>query len=229
MSSTPIQLAPPRNRKREAAIRAGVQIELVTIGWMVVEAIVAIGAGILAHSVLLLAFGIDSVIELITGGTLLWRLSTEARGGTLLRVEQAENRAAWITGVGLIALCLYVVATSALSLLGHNHPDESIPGIVLAIAALGIMPILVWRKRSIAEQLNSSALRADAACSLTCAYMVATLLVGLALTTLFHWWWTDAVGALALLYWLVTEAREAIEGARAGRGGCGCGDDHCSA
>jgi divalent metal cation (Fe/Co/Zn/Cd) transporter len=196
--------------------------------WMTIEAMVAIAAGIVARSVLLSAFGIDSVIELVTGSALLRRLSTEAKGRSLERVEWAENRAAWITGIGLILLCVYVVATSALSLAVQNKPDSSPVGIGLAVAALIVMPILVWRKRDLATRVGSRALRADAACSLTCAYMAATLLVGLLFNALFHWWWADGVAALALLYFLVPEAREALEGARAGRGGCGCGGCDCA-
>ncbi|HLJ66696.1 MAG TPA: cation transporter [Chloroflexota bacterium] len=222
---TPVTIGPIRRR---ADIRAGVRVEVVTVVWMAIEAVVAIGAGILASSVLLTAFGIDSVIELVSGGALLWRLMTEARGGSLERVEHAENRAAWIAGIGLVALCLYIVVTSALSLWEHNHPDASLSGIGLALAALVLMPVLVWQKRRIAARIGSAALRADAACSLTCAYMAATLLVGLALTALLGWWWADAVAALALLVWIVPEAREALEGARAGRGGCSCGDPDCA-
>ena len=222
--ATPISLTPLR---RKGDLRAGVRIEIVTVVWMTVEALIAIVAGILARSVLLIAFGFDSVIELVSGGALLWRLATEARGRSLARVERAENRAAWITGIGLVLLCVYVVATSALSLWSYNHPDPSLVGIGLAMVALVLMPVLVWQKRRIAARINSPALRADAACSLTCAYMAATLLVGLALTALFGWWWTDALAALALLYWIVPEAREALEGARAGRAACGCGDPSC--
>lgn len=222
--ATPLTLTPIRRR---ADVRAGVRIEVVTVVWMTVEAVVAIAAGVLAHSVLLTAFGLDSVIELVSGGALLWRLMTEARGRSVARVERAENRAAWIAGIGLVALCLYIVVTSGLSLWQHNHPDASVAGLALAVAALLLMPVLTWQKRKIAARINSAALRADAACSLTCAYMAATLLVGLALTALFGWWWADAVAAVALLYWIVPEAREALEGARAGRGGCSCGDPSC--
>lgn len=229
MSSSPLQLGPliTPNARRES-VRAGVRIEIVTVIWMAIEAAVAIGAGILARSVLLTAFGIDSVIELVTGATLLWRLSTEARGRPLERVERAENRAAWITGIGLGALCVYVVLTSALSLFLQNKPGESYAGMVLAIAAVVGMPILAQRKRAIANRIDSGALRADAACSITCAYMAGTLLVGLGLNALFHWWWADSVAALALLIWLIPEAREATEGARAGRGACGCGEPDCA-
>jgi len=209
---------------RAAAVRVGVRVELVTIAWMVVEAAVAGGAGILAHSVLLTAFGLDSLVELLAGGVLLWRLLTEARGGSLERVQWAENRAAWITGVALALLCLYVLVGAAAALLTRTAPDRSYAGIAVAVAAVIGMPLLARRKRRIAGQLNSAALRGDAACSITCAYMAGTLLVGLVLTVAFGWWWADSVAALALLYWLGREAREALEGARAGRGGCGCGD-----
>lgn len=184
----------------------------------------SIGAGVLARSVLLTAFGVDSVIELVTGSVLLWRLATEARGGPLERIERAEQRVAWITGISLMALCLYISVSSVAGLVLHNQPDGSPVGMALALAAVVGMPVLARRKRVIAAHLNSAALRGDAACSLTCAYMAATLLIGLILTAAFHWWWADSVGALGFLYWLQHEAREALEGARAGRGGCACGE-----
>jgi divalent metal cation (Fe/Co/Zn/Cd) transporter len=192
---------------------------------MAAEAVIAISAGIAAQSVLLTAFGLDSVIELVTGGTLLWRLATEARGGSLEHVERAENRAAWVTGVALLLLCIYVVATAALSLLTRTHAESSLIGIGLALVAVVGMPLLAWRKRVIAAPLGSAALRGDAACSITCAYMAGTLLVGLTLNALFGWWWADSLAALGLLYWLAPEAREALEGARAGHGACG--EDGC--
>src|SRR5262249_27605974 len=136
-------------------------------------------------------------------------------------------RAAWITGVGLVLLCFYVVASAALGLLTHNRAEASAVGIALAVVAVIGMPLLTWRKRAIATRLGSAALRGDAACSITCAYMAGTLLVGLVLGAALQWWWADSVAALALLYWLIPEARGALEGARAGRGGCSCGDDAC--
>lgn len=221
-------LAPLDFRQRRTDIRAGVRIEVVTVVWMTVEAIIAMGAGLVARSVLLTAFGIDSVIELVTGSALLWRLLTEARNRSLERVERAEVRAAWITGGGLVLLCGYVVVTAVLGLLSRTEAQESFVGIALAVAALVIMPILVWQKRSIARRIDSAALRADAACSLTCAYMAATLFVGLVLNAVLGWWWADSIAALGLLYWIVPEAREALENARAGRGGCSCGDEDCT-
>jgi divalent metal cation (Fe/Co/Zn/Cd) transporter len=183
---------------------------------MLLEAAIAIGAGLIARSVLLTAFGLDSVIELVTGGVLLWRLVTEARGSALDRVERAEGRAAGVAGVALILLCAYIVATSALSLLLHSHAESSPVGIGLALVAVVGMPLLAWRKRIIAARLGSAALRGDAA-----------LFLGLLLNAAFGWWWADSLAALALLYWLIPETREAIEGARAGRASCACGEDDC--
>jgi len=217
------------DHERAQAVWSGVQIELISFGWMIVEAIIAIAAGIIARSILLSAFGLDSVIELVTGGVLLWRLVTETRGMSLGRVERVENRAAWVVGISLVLLCVYVVVTSVAGLLTGVHAAESPVGIVLSVAALLIMPLLAWRKRVIAAQLSSSALKGDAACSITCAYMAGALLVGLALNAAFGWWWADSLAALALLYWLVPEAREALEGARAGRAACACDDDECDA
>jgi len=214
--------------ERGRALRAAVRVEQLTVGWMTVEAVVAIGAGLLAHSVLLTAFGIDSVVELVTGSVLLWRLSTEARGGSLQRVERAENRAAWVTGIGLILLCMYIVVSAALSLWTGSRPESAPAGIVLALLAVAGMPLLARRKRVLSLRLDSAALRGDAACSMTCAFMAATLLAGLVLTAAFNWWWADSVAALCFLYWLQNEAREAVEGARSGRGGCACGDAGCA-
>jgi divalent metal cation (Fe/Co/Zn/Cd) transporter len=210
------------------AVRAGVRVEQVTIGWMVVEAAVAIGAGVRAHSLLLTAFGLDSIIELVSGGVLLWRLLMEACGGSLERVERAENRAAWITGISLVLLCLYVVAGAVVALVSRTAPGRSYAGIAIALVAIAGMPLLARRKRAIARQINSAALRADAACSITCAYMAGTLLVGLLVTAVCGWWWADSVAALALLFWLSREARETLDGARSGRGGCACGDNGCT-
>jgi divalent metal cation (Fe/Co/Zn/Cd) transporter len=223
---TPLS-ATPANAERNMLVRTGIQIELVTVIWMLVEASVAIGAGIVARSVLLTAFGLDSVVELVTGAVLLWRLVAEARGDTLDRVARAEKRAAWVVGVALIVLCLYIVATSTLSLLTQTRAESSAVGIGLALVAVVGMPLLAWRKRAIAAPLGSAALRGDAACSMTCAYMAGALLVGLLLNALLGWWWADSIAALALLYWLIPEAREAIEGAKSGHKACACGDDEC--
>jgi divalent metal cation (Fe/Co/Zn/Cd) transporter len=211
---------------RVGDVRRGIWIELATIGWMLVEASVALTVGFLTHSVSLQGFGIDSIIELISGGVLLWRLLVEQRGGENEVVERAERRAAWITATALFALAFYIVIDSAISLLARSHAEASWWGIGLAIAAALIMPLL-WRgKLHIARQIGSAALKADAMCSITCAYMSITLLAGLLLNTLFGWWWADPLAALVLVYFIVREGREALHEARTGET-CSCCDDDC--
>src|SRR5262249_34858661 len=112
-------------------------------------------------------------------------------------------------------------------LLTQAKPDTSLVGLLVAVIAVIGMPLLAWGKRKIAAQLNSAALRGDAACSLTCAAMAATLFVSLATQMLFGWWWSGGIAALAFLFWLVREAREAWAGARAGKAACQCGDETC--
>jgi divalent metal cation (Fe/Co/Zn/Cd) transporter len=160
------------------------RIEQITVAWMAVEAAISIGAGFVTHSLLLVAFGLDSVIELITGVILLWRLSVQARGASIARVEEAERRSAWVVAFALIALCLYIVGSVGIGLHVRERPDSSLVGLgVAAVAVIG-MPLLARRKRQPAAQLDSAALRGNAACSMTCAAVAATLFAGLALNAL---------------------------------------------
>jgi divalent metal cation (Fe/Co/Zn/Cd) transporter len=200
--------------------RKGVQIEIITIIWMTVEAVVSIGAGIVARSALLTAFGLDSIIELVTGGVLLWRLSVETSGRHMEHIKQAEKRAHWIVAISLGLLCLYVLATSIYGLIGRLQPEGSLAGIgITLIAAVG-MPFLAWKKKRIAKQINSNALAGDASCSIVCAYMAGAVLGGLLLNTLFHWWWAEPVAGILFLYWLFGETKESFETIRTGK--CCC-------
>lgn len=201
---------------RAADVRAGVRIEIVTVIWMVIEAVVSLAAGIVAGSVLLTAFGLDSVIELISGSILLWRLSIEARGDGDERVETVERTATLVVAATLVLLCLYVMISAVYGLAAHIRPEASPVGIAVALAAALVMPWLGITKRRIAGRIGSEALRGDAAESFTCGYMAATVLAGLVLDALFGWWWAEDVAALVFLFWLVRETREAIEEARDG-------------
>ncbi len=205
-------------------VRIGVWIEVISLLWMVIEASVAIGVGFATHSVSLQGFGIDSVIELIAGGVLLWRLTLERRGASLYVVERAERRSAWVVAFSLFALALYIIGDSIFSLLTKSRAEPSLWGIGLAIAAAIIMPVLWQGKLRIALRIGSAALKADAVCSVTCAYMSFSLLIGLLLNVLFGWWWADPLSALALVYFIVQEGREALHEARTGET-CTCGDD----
>ncbi len=213
-------------RDSAGQVRLGIWIEVVTIAWMTFEASLAITIGYMTRSVSLQGFGIDSVIELIAGGILLWRLLVEQRGGTTDAIEQAERRAAWVTALSLFALAIYIVGDSAFALIIQSRPEASWWGIGLAIAAAIFMPVLWQGKLRVARRIGSAALKADAACSATCAYMAFTLLAGLLLNRLLGWWWADPLAALVLVYFIVREGREALHEARTGET-CDCGDEEC--
>jgi divalent metal cation (Fe/Co/Zn/Cd) transporter len=205
---------------RSAALRQGVRLEALTVGWMAAEAVLAIGAGVMARSVLLTAFGADSLIELLSGATLFWRLRTELRGEDDGRVDAVERRAAWISALLLIALCGYVALSSVAGLVLRIRPDPSTLGLAVSAAAVIAMPWLAARKRSVNRTIQSSALRADIAESATCAYLAAVTLGGVAVDLLTGWWWFEYLAAIVLLRWLIPEAREALEAAREGNTRC---------
>lgn len=202
---------------RGAAIERGVRLEVVTIAWMVAEAALAIGAGVAARSVLLTAFGFDSVIELLSGIVVWRRLNFEARGRSQDGIERMERTTARISAVLLILLCAYVVVTSLGGLLVRLKPEGSVLGIAVAAAALVVMPLLALAKTRANRDIGSASLRADIAETITCAYMAAVTLAGIALSSLLGVWWLQYVAAIALLIWLVPETREALEAATGGR------------
>lgn len=200
--------------ERLALVRTGVRLEVMTVAWMVVEAVVSVGAGVAAGSVLLIAFGLDSIIELLSGTVLLWRLTVEARGGDAEDVEIAEHRAAWAAAVLLLLLCVYVLVSSLYGLVSRSVPGASPVGIAVTAAAVLAMPWLGLKKRALARDIESDALEDDAAESFACAYMAGTVLLGLVLNAVFHWWWVEDVAALLFLVWLGRETREALGEAR---------------
>jgi len=200
--------------KRQEAVRVGVRLEVVTVVWMALEAALAIGAGVVARSVLLTAFGFDSVIELISGGVLLWRLSSEARGAGSERMESVERRAIRISAVLLVLLCAYVVFVGLAGLVARVRPEGSVLGVAVAATAVVFMPLLAWRKRRANLVIGSPALRADIAETITCAYLAGATLVGAGLNLVAGWWWAEYVAALVLLVFIAMETKEAIESAR---------------
>jgi divalent metal cation (Fe/Co/Zn/Cd) transporter len=199
-----------------ALVRQARQAQLLTITWMVIEGAVALAAAVAARSVALSAFGFDSAIEVFTAVVVLNQLSRPADISSEA-LDAGARRASRLVGIGLYTLAAYIVVSSAWTLLTGTHPDPSLPGLVLAASSVVIMPVL-WRWRlGLSARLHSAALRADAACSAVCLYMAVTLLVGLALNRVFGWWWADPVAGLAMIWWIRSEAEEALEAARTGR------------
>jgi len=205
--------------ERAVLIRHAFQLEWLSIAWMVIEGAVALGSGIIVHSLLLVAFGIDSVIELASACVLVWRLSVELRHGQAFS-EVTERRASRIAGGLLFALALCVVVSAGIGLWLHHGAEFSTPGIVLAVAAIPVMYFLSRRKLAVAEQLGSRALRADAIESITCGWLSFVVVLGLVAQLVLGAWWIDSLASLAVVYFLIEEGREAWEGDEC----CQCSD-----
>ena len=220
-------ITPPSDRSsRTADLGTALLLTYITLGWMTIEGAASLILGWSSKSLLLEAFGMDSVIELLSAGVLLWRLRVEAGGrADESRIEGVERRAARLMGYMLYGLALFVVLNSAYGLfLAHRVTDthESVWGILIGLVAKVGMPILAGYKLKVAARLNSRALRADAMESITCGYLSIVLMIGLAATRLFDWWWLDSVAALALIPFLVKEGRAAVKG-----DGCCCANSQC--
>jgi divalent metal cation (Fe/Co/Zn/Cd) transporter len=192
-------------------IQQAFRLEWLTVAWMVIEAVVAIGAGAMAGSLTLTAFGLDSVIELTSAGVLISRLRHELRHGEEFS-KQAERVASRIGGVLLFVLAAYIVLGAAWSLWARHGGEFSVPGLVVAAVAMPIMYVLARRKLDVARQLGSRAMRADAIESITCGWLSLVVVVGLVANLLLAAWWIDAVTSLGIVWFVVKEAREAWSG-----------------
>lgn len=177
--------------------------------WNSLEGVIAIGLGVLAGSIALVGFGIDSVIETSSGAILLWRLQARRDAED---AAAAERRALRLVGASLLVLAAYVAGDALLSILRREMPEESLAGIVLAGVSLVVMPVLARSKRRLARHLKSDALRADAVQTIICAYLSAILLTGLALNAQLGWWWADPLAALAMVPIITREGLEAWRG-----------------
>ena len=194
--------------QRQRLIRHAFRLEWLTVGWMAIEAAVAVASGIAARSITVIAFGLDSVIELASAGILIWRLSSELRFGCEVS-EPAERIARRVAGGLLFALATYVVAAAGWSLWSGEGAAFSWPGLAVAILAIPIMLVLARRKRALADRLSSRALRADAAEAIACLWLSLVVVVGLIAQFFAGLWWIDAVTSLAIVFFLIREGREA--------------------
>lgn len=194
----------------KSSVRRGRRLEYFTIAWNCAEALVAIVSGVMAGSIALVGFGLDSVIEVGSGSVLLWRL----------RDERRERRALQLVGVSFLALAAYVLVESVRDLWGHEAPERSLPGIAIAAAAVLVMPLLARAKRRVAGRLDSRAMHADSRQTELCAYLSAILLVGLVLNAALGWWWADPIAGIVMVPIIAHEGREALRGERCCEAGC---------
>ena len=192
------------SRPVDRLARQAVLLAWATIAWNVVEAVVAIGSGVVAGSLALVGFGVDSAIEVFAATVVLWRM----RG-----VDEArEERALQLIALSFFALGAYVVVEAVRDLLTDGHAVDSPVGIGLAVASLVVMPVLAWAKRRTGRALGSATVVADAAETRLCAYLSLILLAGLVVEATLGWTWADPVAALGIAALAVNEGREAWRG-----------------
>jgi len=193
---------------RESIVRRGLWLNVATIAYNSLEAVISLVAGVLAGSVALVGFGVDSIIEVTASGAAHWRLRADWHPARRERVERVTLR---VIGATFLALAAYVAYESVTALAQRERPDESPVGIAIAALSLVVMPLLARAKRRVALAMASGALAADARQTSLCAYLSAILLGGLALNALLGWWWADPVAALAMVPII---AKEGVEGLR---------------
>ncbi len=202
---------------RSAVARQGRRLEYFTIAYNSLEGLISIAAGIVAGSVSLVGFGLDSVIEVSSGAALLWMLSRERNAAAR---EHAERTALRLVGICFLALACYVLYEAGSALLRRNAPEASPVGIAIAALSVVVMPSLARAKRRVAASLGSAAMRADSRQTDFCAYLSAILLAGLALNAAAGWWWADPAAGIVMVPIIAREAINALRG-RACEG-CSC-------
>jgi len=184
--------------------RRAVRVELFTVGWNVIEAIVALAAGVVAGSVALVGFGLDSLVEVSAALVVLWQFFGVP--------EEREHRALKLIGVCFFALAAYVTFASIRDLLTRSEPSASIAGIAITAASLIVMPLLASAKTRIGREIASRSLIADSGQTKLCVYLSAITLAGLAANATLGWWWADPIAALAIAVIALREGLEAWRG-----------------
>lgn len=169
----------------------------------------AVAIGATAGSISLVGFGIDSFIEVASGGTLLWRMTVDSDAQSRERNEKLSLR---IVGICFLTLAAYVAYEAVSDLISGTAPDRSIPGIILACVSLVVMPILSRAKKKVGNELGSAAMSADARQTDFCVYLSAILLVGLLLNAALRWWWADPTGALVMVPIIAKEGFNGVRG-----------------
>jgi divalent metal cation (Fe/Co/Zn/Cd) transporter len=197
---------------RPRLLLRALRLEYLTIGWNVIEGVVAIAAALAAGSVALMGFGIDSFVESASGSILIWRLLVERRATDEERIEQVERRARKLVAASLVLLAAYIAWDSITSILAGERPQPSLVGIGLAAVSLAVMWWLARAKRRVGIALGSRAMTADAFQTDACFWLSLFLLVGIGANALFGLWWADPLAALGMTVFIGREALEAWRG-----------------
>jgi len=194
---------------RTTLVRHGRRLEYFTIVWNAIEGLVAVVTGLIAGSISLVGFGIDSFIEVTSGSVLLWRMSVDAN---VRERERNEKRALKVVGICFLGLAAYIAYESATDLWSKRPSEHCIPGIILACVSLVVMPLLSRAKRRVGHALGSAAMNADARQTEFCTYLSAILLAGLLLNAVFGLWWADPVAGLIMVPIIAKEGVDGLQG-----------------
>ena len=197
---------------RARTLRRALRLEYLTVGWNIIEGVIAIAAAMASGSVALLGFGIDSFVESASGSVMIWRLHAERGTTDEGRIEQVERRAQKLVAGSLVLLVVYIAWDSIASLIANERPVPSFVGILLAIASLSVMLWLARQKRRVGVALGSRAMTADAFQTDACFWLSLFLLVGIGANALVGWWWADPLAALGMTFFIGREALEAWRG-----------------
>ena len=205
---------------RTELIHRGRRLEWLTLCWNLVEGSVAIAAALAAGSVVVLGFGVDSVVECASSVVLLWRLYAEHKAIDPERIEQLDQRAHRLVGASLFALAAFIALDGGRALLLHQRPEASIAGLGLSAISIPVMLWLARAKRRVAAAIESRALEADSFQTTACMWLSVITLVGAGANAAFGWWWADPAAAIAMTYFLVAEGRAAWRGEDSCDGDC---------
>jgi divalent metal cation (Fe/Co/Zn/Cd) transporter len=195
--------------ERTGTLQRGRSLQYFTVGWNLLEGLIAVVAGSFAGSISLLGFGIDSFVEVVSGAAVLWRIRVDA---DVERRALHEKRALRVVGGCFLALAVYIACESALDLGSRTAPEHSVPGILLACASLVVMPMLSRAKFKVGRVLRSAAMNADAMQTQFCTYLSGILLGGLLLNALWGLWWADPLAALLMVPIIAKEGIENLKG-----------------
>jgi divalent metal cation (Fe/Co/Zn/Cd) transporter len=194
---------------RTDLIQRGERLEYFTIFWNTLEGLLSVGAGIVAGSIALVGFGLDSFVEVISGSALLLRMKADKN---VEQRERAERISLRVVGFCFLALAAYVAIDSIHSLLNKSGPERSILGIAIGVASLFVMPLLARAKRNVGRAISSAAMIADSQQTQFCTYLSAILVAGLLLNAFLGWWWSDSLAALIMVPIIANEGIEAVRG-----------------
>jgi cation diffusion facilitator family transporter len=200
--------------RKEKLHRRGLHLEWFTVAWNVIEAVVAVGVGLIVGSVALVGFGVDSGIEVISAVVLLWRLYRAGPSASAEEHGLAEKRALYLVAATFFLLAAYIAYEAIGALIAQEGPESTTVGLVLSILSILIMPTLAYLKGRIGREMGSRALVADSVETWVCAYLSVALLAAVGLNAAFGWWWADPVGALAMLPVILWQGWETLEEAR---------------